>query len=250
MTGGADEQSKPVYQVYYSYAQQDEAFCLELAKYLNPLERENLIKSWHRGMIPFGVDEAQEIESHRQRADVILLLISPDYLVTDACYNEMQWAWEREQAGEKCVIPIILRAVSIEPGSKTFPFKTTQLLPTGGRPITDWRPRDKAYQDIVMGVRRKLEQEARHHHESPPSLVWNIPYTRNPFFTGREDLLEQLHTHLTGSKAAVLTQPQAINGLGGIGKTWNTPIVTATTTATSCGSTPTLATPSSPASSK
>jgi len=219
MTGGADEHGKPVYEVYYSCAQQDEAFCLELEKYLKPLERENLLKGWHRGMIPIGANETQEIESHRQRASVILLLISPDYLVTDACYNEMQWAWQCEQAGEKHVIPIILRAISVEPGSKTFPFKTTQLLPTGGRPITDWRPRDKAYQDIVMGVRRKLEQEVQHRRESIPSLVWNIPYTQNPFFTGREHLLQQLHANLTGNKAAVLTQPQAISGLGGIGKT-------------------------------
>jgi hypothetical protein len=61
MTGGADEQSKPVYQVYYSYAQQDEAFCLELAKYLSSLERENLIRGWHRGMMLSGANEAQEI---------------------------------------------------------------------------------------------------------------------------------------------------------------------------------------------
>src|SRR5437879_2259038 len=51
------------------------------------------------------------------------------------------------------------------------------------------------------------------------SEVWNIPYHRNPFFTGREQLLTVLHENLTASKAAILTQPQAISGLGGIGKT-------------------------------
>ena len=49
--------------------------------------------------------------------------------------------------------------------------------------------------------------------------TWNIPYNRNPFFTGREDLLHQLHDNLTKNKTAALTQPQAISGLGGIGKT-------------------------------
>ncbi len=48
---------------------------------------------------------------------------------------------------------------------------------------------------------------------------WNVPYRRNPYFTGREDLLTRLHELLRSSKAAALTQPQAISGLGGIGKT-------------------------------
>jgi hypothetical protein len=49
--------------------------------------------------------------------------------------------------------------------------------------------------------------------------TWNVPFRRNPFFTGREDLLKQLHDNLTKNKAAALTQAQAISGLGGIGKT-------------------------------
>ncbi len=49
--------------------------------------------------------------------------------------------------------------------------------------------------------------------------IFRIPYRRNRFFTGREQLLEQLHNNLTTHKVASLTQPQAINGLGGIGKT-------------------------------
>jgi tetratricopeptide (TPR) repeat protein/nucleoside phosphorylase len=51
------------------------------------------------------------------------------------------------------------------------------------------------------------------------SPVWNVPYGRNPFFTGREDLLQQLHDRLMTHRSAVLTQAQAVSGLGGIGKT-------------------------------
>lgn len=49
--------------------------------------------------------------------------------------------------------------------------------------------------------------------------IWNVPYRRNPFFTGRENILKHLHTLLKGSKTAVLTQSPVINGPGGIGKT-------------------------------
>jgi tetratricopeptide (TPR) repeat protein len=52
-----------------------------------------------------------------------------------------------------------------------------------------------------------------------PDDIWNIPFARNPFFTGREDLLERLHTQLQTTQTAALSQPQAISGLGGIGKT-------------------------------
>ena len=61
--------------------------------------------------------------------------------------------------------------------------------------------------------------------EHPPqnrtgrSSIWNVPYQRNPVFTGREDVLTLLHDRLTTTKAAAFTQPQAISGLGGIGKT-------------------------------
>ena len=49
--------------------------------------------------------------------------------------------------------------------------------------------------------------------------VWTVPYRRNPFFTGRNDVLTDIHARFTNDRAAVLTQGQAINGLGGIGKT-------------------------------
>src|SRR5205814_1912347 len=72
------------------------------------------------------------------------------------------------------------------------------------------------------------ETERKEDISTPPILapapsqqpLWNIPYRRNPFFTGREEILTYLHNVLTENKtAAALTQAQAISGLGGIGKT-------------------------------
>jgi tetratricopeptide (TPR) repeat protein/DNA-binding XRE family transcriptional regulator len=51
------------------------------------------------------------------------------------------------------------------------------------------------------------------------SSIWNVPYRRNPFFTGREEILRNLFQALNSSKRAALTQAKAISGLGGIGKT-------------------------------
>ena len=53
----------------------------------------------------------------------------------------------------------------------------------------------------------------------PLGTVWTIPFQRNPFFTGREDILNYLQKALSTDKTVALMQPQALKGLGGIGKT-------------------------------
>ncbi|HEV2655424.1 MAG TPA: hypothetical protein VGT82_10710, partial [Ktedonobacteraceae bacterium] len=50
-------------------------------------------------------------------------------------------------------------------------------------------------------------------------VTWHLPFRRNPFFTGREQVLSDLHAMLLASASAALVQPPAISGLGGIGKT-------------------------------
>jgi tetratricopeptide (TPR) repeat protein len=49
--------------------------------------------------------------------------------------------------------------------------------------------------------------------------VWNVPYPQNPFFTGRDDVLNQLQTALRANNTVALSHPQGISGLGGMGKT-------------------------------
>jgi tetratricopeptide (TPR) repeat protein len=49
--------------------------------------------------------------------------------------------------------------------------------------------------------------------------LWNIPYQRNTFFTGREEELDTLYLSLQSHDIVALVHPQGISGLGGIGKT-------------------------------
>ena len=98
MIDGADDSA---IEVFYSYAQQDEALCIELDKHLNLLQRQKLIKGWHRRLITAGTEHAPEIDTHLNTAHIILLLISADYLVSDYCYGtEMDRAMQRHKAGE------------------------------------------------------------------------------------------------------------------------------------------------------
>src|SRR5436305_11205549 len=51
------------------------------------------------------------------------------------------------------------------------------------------------------------------------SPLWNVPFRRNPFFTGFEDALYSLRLRLQTDNAVALSHPLGISGLGGIGKT-------------------------------
>src|SRR5687767_10494143 len=52
-----------------------------------------------------------------------------------------------------------------------------------------------------------------------PQRLWNIPFPHNPFFTGQEAILRELHDRFQRNLTMALSQPQAASGLGGIGKT-------------------------------
>ncbi len=79
---------------------------------------------------------------------------------------------------------------------------------------------------MVLELARQLgldETETRQLLEASLTTIssyWNVPFTRNPFFTGREHVLRQLQATLSQEASnAALTQSYALHGLGGIGKT-------------------------------
>ncbi len=204
--------------IFYAYAREDELYRKELEKHLSSLRRQCLIKEWHDRQIRAGTEWEHAINKHLDMASIILLLISPDFLASDYCYDvEMKRAMERHQAKKACVIPIILRPVDWV----GTPFAKLQMLPTDAKPIATWPSQDEAFLDITRGIREVIEEL----HTSALSMQielqipWNIPYRRNPFFTGQEAILSQLHDRLSAEKVTALTQPQALHGLGGIGKT-------------------------------
>jgi tetratricopeptide (TPR) repeat protein len=71
----------------------------------------------------------------------------------------------------------------------------------------------------ALDPRRAMPRRQRKQDFSVPSILWSVPYRRNPFFTGRDHVLKDLHQALNKGSTTVLTQAQAISGLGGIGKT-------------------------------
>lgn len=147
--------SKRAVEVFYSYASRDELLCKELEKQLSNLKRQGLIRSWYDRDINAGTDWAHEIDTHLNKSDLILLLISPDFMYSDYCYSfEMRRALERHEAGEAHVIPIILRPVDW----KDTPFSKLQALPQHAKPVTRWRYRDDAFLNIAQGIREAVQK--------------------------------------------------------------------------------------------
>ncbi|GLV56312.1 tetratricopeptide repeat protein [Dictyobacter sp. S3.2.2.5] len=192
----------------------------ELVKHLSSLERQGLISTWFDRKIAPGTDWARTIDERLDHASIILLLVSSDFLASDYCYQvEMKRALARDQAGQARVIPVILRPADW----KGALFSHLQVLPTDGKAITVWSNRDEAFVDVVTGIRRAIEDLALLPASSPRAAlpsIWSIPYPRNPFFMGRDEVLSQLHAQLQAGQTMALSQsPTAISGLGGIGKT-------------------------------
>src|SRR5438034_11301791 len=134
------------FSVFISYSHRDRAFYKELDTHLSKLRRQNVITSWYDGNISPGTDWKSQIMEHLNTDQIILLLISADFMASDFCYSiEMTQAIARHDANQARVIPIILRPVDWQGA----PFEKIQALPTGGKPVTDWLNQDNAFLDIV-----------------------------------------------------------------------------------------------------
>ena len=82
--------------VFFSYCHADEALRDQLERQLRILQRQGLIETWHDRRIEAGQDFAGEIDAHIEADEIILLLVSPDFLNSDYCYEiEMTRALER-----------------------------------------------------------------------------------------------------------------------------------------------------------
>lgn len=98
--------------LFYSYSHKDARLCKELAAHLSLLKRQGIIQDWSDRDIDAGREWEHTIHGNLEKASIILLLISADFLASDYCYaREMTRALERHSAGEARTIPIILRAV-------------------------------------------------------------------------------------------------------------------------------------------
>lgn len=141
--------------VFFSYCHADEALRDQLEKQLAMLKRQGVIETWHDRRISAGQEIDAAIDDHINSDEIILLLVSPDFIASDYCYNiEMARAMERHNAKDAIVIPVILRPCDWHHA----PFGKLLGTPQDGKPVTLWPDRDEAFLQVAKEVRKAADR--------------------------------------------------------------------------------------------
>ena len=140
--------------VFVSYSHADEKLKDAVLKHLKPLERMNLITEWHDRKLLAGDEWGEEINKNLESADIVLILVSIEFINSKYCYDvELDRALERHAAGQCRVVPVILRGCLWQHA----PFSKLQALPRDGKPATTWDDLDLALANVAEGVRLVAE---------------------------------------------------------------------------------------------
>lgn len=143
--------------IFISYAHEDEAYKDKLVTSLANLKRQGYVSAWDDRQIPAGGEWDKHIKSALGDADVILLLISMDFIASEYCFDvEVTKAVKRhnDPNDNARVVPIIVRFADWQ----ETPFARFQALPKGAVPIATWEDKDEAYLDIVNQLKNLIKE--------------------------------------------------------------------------------------------
>lgn len=136
--------------LFISYSREDEAYKNKLLVHLSLLKKEGLIEPWHDRRIQAGEDFTRAIDGELAKAEIILLLVSANFIESAYCYShELEQAMQRHYAGSAQVVPVIVRPCDW----RTAPFGALNAVPKDGRAITRWPNDDEAYLEVAEAIR-------------------------------------------------------------------------------------------------
>lgn len=136
---------------FIAYSHEDSAAKIELKKRLSELVREGMIKTWDDGEItPGGKARQQDILKELPDSDLLLYLVSAASLHSENCNKELAEALQFEIR----VIPIILEHCDW----LNHQLSDFQALPDQGKPINEWVPDSKGWQNVVDGIRKAVKE--------------------------------------------------------------------------------------------
>jgi internalin A len=141
--------------LFYSYSHKDEEHQADLEIHLTLMKRRGLLETWSDRKITAGQEWEGEIDKELDRANIILLLISPDFIASNYCYDiEMKRAIERHEAKEARVIPIIVRDVDWD----IPPLRKLKALPKDAKPVKLWSDKDTAWKSVAIGISTVIQE--------------------------------------------------------------------------------------------
>lgn len=136
--------------LFFSYSHKDEQLRNELETHLAMLKRQGVISTWHDRKILAGDELDSAISLALESADIVLFLVSPDFLASNYCYEvEFKRAMERHSEGLTRAIPVILRPCDW----KSSPMAKLKATPKDALPVVKWTFADDAFLDVVEEIR-------------------------------------------------------------------------------------------------
>jgi GTPase SAR1 family protein len=138
---------------FFSYSQKDRAYLDAFLSHLAPLRRNGKIQAWEDHLLKGGEEWDAAIKQNLAAADLIFLLLSPDFLNTDYIWDvEIKTAMERHERGEAIIIPIVLRSCDW----KDLVFSKLNALPSKGTAISSYDDKDAAWLEVVNRIKQLL----------------------------------------------------------------------------------------------
>ncbi|HEY4387378.1 MAG TPA: toll/interleukin-1 receptor domain-containing protein, partial [Ktedonobacteraceae bacterium] len=123
-----------------SLSDDDKYLINKLDRHLFTLARRyNTVKTWYRRDIPAGNARDAMVQQHIRAAQLIVLLITQEYISSDFYGNEYALIKECSDKGTT-VIPILLKAVS-DKWKREF-YGAFQALPRDEKPVASWGDTD------------------------------------------------------------------------------------------------------------
>jgi hypothetical protein len=128
-----------------------------------------IIETWHDRCIFPGEEWASSIDDELRHADIILLLVSIDFINSEYCFDlEMKEALARHDRKEAVVIPVILRPCSWS----GLPFGKLQAATQDGKPVEKYPSLDDAFLEVTQKIEGIAKQLAAQN--SRPSAASSI----------------------------------------------------------------------------
>ncbi len=127
--------------------------------------------------------------------------------------------WTQQQVADRIGAPLSLNISRWENGT-AFPSayyleKLCHLFGKNARELGLSQMADETWEEAPPADESDQLRSSADARSGP----WTVPYPRNPFFLGREEVLARLRRQFLATQTMDLSQPQAMSGLGGIGKT-------------------------------
>jgi hypothetical protein len=150
--------------VFFSYSHKDSAQAQEFLTHMTMLKKNKSIECWYDREMNPGQDVDHTIQYELNSADLLIALVSANYLDSYYCYEkEMKSAMRRRAKKQADVIPIILSPCDW----KDSIFKGLLASPRDGKPISSWEDSNEAYLDAVTSIKKVLQTLKKEKNAAP-----------------------------------------------------------------------------------